>query len=84
MRFVRHHHIQNPQGASNPLDASSLAQQAQDLQYGILSINEVREGRGLEPVPWGDVPFISSRWMPADQPRPSPRDQTNQSQDYQP
>jgi len=27
------------------------------LQLGVLTINEVRRGMGLDPVPWGDEPF---------------------------
>lgn len=31
-------------------------QEREDVKAGILTINEVRERRGLEPVPWGDEP----------------------------
>ena len=34
-----------------------LRQEAQDLQLGVKPINEVREDRGLDPVPWGDKPL---------------------------
>jgi hypothetical protein len=30
------------------------------LQYGILTVNEVRAKLGLSPVPWGDVPTSSA------------------------
>lgn len=36
-----------------------------DVQAGIITVNEVREGRGLEPVPWGDEP-------PSPAPAPGP------------
>jgi HK97 family phage portal protein len=49
-----------------PVDQdASLAQLRTDLQFGILSINEVRSGRGLPPVPWGDSPWLPTRWAPA-------------------
>jgi len=34
-----------------------LQKENQDLASGVITINEVRKGRGLQPVPWGDVPF---------------------------
>lgn len=38
-------------------DEVELAEQErEDVKAGILTINEVRERRGLEPVPWGDEP----------------------------
>jgi HK97 family phage portal protein len=56
-----------------PVDAdANLQQQAQDLQYGVLSINEIRGGRGLPPVPWGNVPWLPQRWLPTDVPRQQP------------
>jgi len=33
-----------------------LTQQRQDLELGVLTINEVRQERGLPAVPWGDTP----------------------------
>ena len=39
------------------------------LEYGVVSINEVRSAEGLEPVPWGDVPWLPARWLPTYQPR---------------
>jgi HK97 family phage portal protein len=39
-----------------------------DLKYGILSINEVRQDRGLPPVPWGDTPWLPVAWAPSDVP----------------
>jgi len=53
-----------------PLDQDAiLAQVQQDLQYGVLTINEIREGRSLPPVPWGNVPWMPTRWAPTDVPR---------------
>jgi phage portal protein BeeE len=53
-----------------PVDQdASLAQLDKDMEYGILSINEVRSGRGLPPAPWGNVPWLPTRWAPTDQPR---------------
>jgi HK97 family phage portal protein len=55
-----------------PVDqTASLAQQELDLKYGVLSVNEVRGGRGLPPVPWGNVPWLPDRWLPTDQERQS-------------
>jgi len=51
-----------------PVDQqASLVQEEMDLKYGVLSINEVRGGRGLPPVPWGNVPWLPNRWLPTDQ-----------------
>jgi HK97 family phage portal protein len=53
-----------------PVDQDATREQlATDLQFGVLSINEVRSGRGLPPVPWGDQPWLPTRWAPATQPR---------------
>jgi len=38
-----------------------------DLKYGVVTINEDRMERGLEPVPWGWVPWLPKIWVPADQ-----------------
>ncbi len=46
-----------------PLDQEAdIMQLNLDLKYGILSINEVRGGRGLPPVSWGDAPWLPSLW----------------------
>jgi len=37
-----------------------------DLKYGVKSINEVRAGHGLDPVPWGYVPWLPLNWKPTD------------------
>jgi HK97 family phage portal protein len=34
-----------------------LEQEQADLQYGVRTINEIRCGRGLAPVAWGDAPY---------------------------
>jgi HK97 family phage portal protein len=65
-----------------PVDQqASLAQVAQDLQYGVLLINEIRSGRGLPPVPWGNLPWLPMRWgqtdvprIPAGKPEPEPQE----------
>jgi HK97 family phage portal protein len=56
-----------------PDDSGAILQQQQmDLQYGVVSINEVRGGRGLPPVPWGNLPWLPTRWAPTDVPRVQP------------
>lgn len=42
-----------------------LKRQAVDLRYGVVSINEVRQERGLPPVPWGDTPWLPTTWAPS-------------------
>lgn len=39
------------------LQDQQLKQQVADLKYGVRTINEIRNERGLPPVPWGDVPL---------------------------
>jgi hypothetical protein len=39
-------------------------QQEVDLRYGIVTINEVRQDRGLPPVTWGDTPWLPLQWAP--------------------
>jgi HK97 family phage portal protein len=36
------------------------------LKYGVLSINEVRSGEGIEPANWGDVPWLPMQWARTD------------------
>jgi HK97 family phage portal protein len=38
------------------------------LKYGVLSINEVRSGEGLERADWGDLPWIPLQWARTDFP----------------
>lgn len=53
-----------------PVDADlTITQQENDLKYGVATINEVRSERGLPPVPWGNVPWLNTRWAPSDVPR---------------
>ena len=47
----------------------SFKQQELDLKYGILTINEVRQDRGLLPVQWGDKPWLPLLWAPTDLPQ---------------
>jgi HK97 family phage portal protein len=44
-------------------------QQEVDLKFGIVSINEVRQDRGLAPVAWGDTPWLPLTWAPSDLPK---------------
>jgi len=37
-----------------------------DMKYGVVSINEVRQERGLAPVPWGNVPWLPLQWERVD------------------
>lgn len=43
-------------------------QEEVDLKYGIISINEVRQDRGLPPVAWGDTPWLPINWAPTNLP----------------
>jgi HK97 family phage portal protein len=53
-----------------PINAENdLRQTELDLKYGVVSINEVRGARGLEPVAWGNVPWLPDRWLPTDETR---------------
>jgi HK97 family phage portal protein len=36
------------------------------LKYGVLSVNEVRSGEGIEPAGWGDVPWLPMQWARTD------------------
>lgn len=44
----------------------SLKQMDSDLKWGTKSINQVRSERGLEPVAWGNVPWLPLHWAPTD------------------
>jgi HK97 family phage portal protein len=41
-------------------------EQELNLKYGVVTINEVRGGQGLEPVPWGDAPWLPLLWARTD------------------
>jgi hypothetical protein len=43
-----------------------LRQQEADLKFGVTTINEVRQERGLAPVPWGETPWLPLQWAPSD------------------
>jgi HK97 family phage portal protein len=45
-----------------------LKQQDSDLKHGVRTINEVRADRGLEPVEWGDKPWLPVNLAPTDFP----------------
>ena len=52
-----------------PYDAEfGFRQQELDMKYGLLTINEVRQDRGLPPVAWGDQPWLPVAWAPTDFP----------------
>jgi HK97 family phage portal protein len=52
-----------------PINADQgLAQMEKDLRYGVITINEVRQERGLQAVPWGDTPWLPLQWAPTDLP----------------
>ncbi len=52
-----------------PYDAEfGFRQQELDMKYGLLTINEVRQDRGMPPVPWGDQPWLPIAWAPTDFP----------------
>jgi HK97 family phage portal protein len=44
-------------------------QQKVDMQFGIRTINEMRAEEGLEPVPWGNEPWLPANWWPVSQQR---------------
>jgi len=51
----------------SPLEREeALRRQELDLKQGVLSINEVRSGRGLGPAAWGGVPWLPVAWAPTD------------------
>ncbi len=50
-----------------PANADMTLRQAEsDLKYGVITINEVRQSRGLAPVAWGDTPWLPLQWAPSD------------------
>jgi phage portal protein BeeE len=44
----------------------SAKEQELNLKFGVVTINEVRGAQGLEPVPWGDVPWLPLQWAQTD------------------
>ena len=53
-----------------PVDQNlAVVQQQTDMKYGVVTINEVRSERGLPPVAWSDVPWLSLNWDRTDAPR---------------
>ena len=43
-----------------------------NLKYGVVTINEVRQERGLPPVDWGDRPWLPLHWAPTSFERRNP------------
>jgi len=56
----------------------------EDIKLGILTINEVREERGLDGVPWGDAYWVAAGMIPVEEipeeeaPEPAPDDDTEE------
>jgi HK97 family phage portal protein len=50
----------------------SAKEQELNLKFGVVTINEVRGEQGLDPVPWGDAPWLPRLWMQTDDPQRSP------------
>ncbi|HXG12256.1 MAG TPA: phage portal protein [Gemmataceae bacterium] len=51
-----------------------LRQQEADLRWGVKTINDIRQERGLPPVAWGHEPWLPVRWAPVSRPRGAPSD----------
>jgi HK97 family phage portal protein len=51
-----------------------------NLRYGVVSINEVRGEQGLEPVPWGDAPWLPRLWAQTNDPN---REKTNNHESHE-
>jgi HK97 family phage portal protein len=43
-------------------------EQELNLKFGVISINEVRGQQGLDPVPWGNTPWLPRQWAQTDDP----------------
>jgi HK97 family phage portal protein len=43
-------------------------EQELNLKYGVVTVNEVRGEQGLQPVPWGDAPWLPRLWAQTDDP----------------
>jgi HK97 family phage portal protein len=49
-----------------PINAENNLQLEQSrLKFGVVTINEVRGEQGLDPVPWGDAPWLPLAWARA-------------------
>ena len=46
----------------------TVKEQDLNLKYGVVTINEVRGSQGLEPVPWGNVPWLPRQWEQTNDP----------------
>lgn len=54
-------------------ESARWEREAGQLDRGAITINEWRDDRGLDPVPWGDVVWLPSTHMPIDSPeKPAP------------
>ena len=53
-----------------PMDPEATWQQQRiDMEYGVRTINEMREEEGLQAVPWGDEPWLPVHMAPVSVPR---------------
>lgn len=52
--------------------ATDVLRETADLNNGARTINEIREERNLDPVPWGEEPWIPSGKRQPSEERPSP------------
>jgi HK97 family phage portal protein len=52
-----------------PSNRDAREQEKQELELGILTINEARALRGLEPTEWGHKPWLPLLWAPTDLPQ---------------
>jgi HK97 family phage portal protein len=55
----------------------ALKQQEADLRWGVKTINDVRQERGLPPVEWGREPWLPRQWAPAGQRRETASSEPN-------
>lgn len=50
-----------------PANLDRTMQQTElDLKFGVRTVNEIRNDRGDDPVPWGDVPWLPLQWARTD------------------
>ncbi len=50
-------------------DEGTRKREELDLRYGLRSINEIRAVHGLDPVAWGEVPWLPLAWVRTDSDR---------------
>lgn len=52
--------------------AQDVAERDTDLRNGVITVNEARETKGLQPVPWGNVPLLPLGVAPLGTAPPAP------------